>query len=565
MNPCIDCGTELPAGARFCGNCGKVQNPLSSEQFTKYSEPRLQAVFPAGADPMATLIQEKNRPHPSMPAPPAQGDSNIRPPGQVSPEGEHEQRKAALLDAAAFAPGSQPQAPHLPVVQGAPSIHNAPVIQGSPQSVNPLPPAHFSSGSAAHMAAPPAPAGAVGSPVPGHPGIPQFPGGAPPHISPVGAPGNVVPPSGNPYQPGFQQPPSYPGSSPYHTYPPHQYAGQPGPAAPAGTGQFGYTTGHAAHAGQAAATKAAGGIATKFIIIIVAAVVAVGGGAAALAYVVTRPQPLISITSQYTLNKLPVGSTGTRLHFTGQQFANNSAITFLLDNNPAPGGPAVLSDQHGNVRADLIVTTDWSPGLHTLTARDASNNTSQKGVQIRIVPQGQAHTPGPAGAPPDDSSFKIAVQENGQYDGSGSFTRSEQLIVSGHPDPAGGSVCKANDTGKPIHSGGLKTSNGIPYSEDITLTCSGTYQSGSLVYTETLNADVITLNTDGGVITCHLKEARVFEIWSGSYNASGSFTGTITYPSIPQDNFSCTTGSYDSFYFYYYSGNATWTGTPTLS
>jgi hypothetical protein len=142
-------------------------------------------------------------------------------------------------------------------------------------------------------------------------------------------------------------------------------------------------------------TKAAGGASAKAIVF----VVVVAGGIATAAHFLSRPQPLISITSNYKMGNTLAGATGTILHISGQKFSSNSAITFLLDGHVAPGNPGTRSDANGNVSADVTITNAWSVGTHTLTARDASNYSTNNSVSVTIVQPGQANTPGPNGAP----------------------------------------------------------------------------------------------------------------------------------------------------------------------
>ena len=75
---------------------------------------------------------------------------------------------------------------------------------------------------------------------------------------------------------------------------------------------------------------------------------------------------------------------------------------------------------------------------------------SGNGVALKIVSQGQAHTPGPNGAPPDDQTFNI----NASVVPDGEVSYSIKLEVTGGPDPNGGSVCA------PGADGSQQTSNG---------------------------------------------------------------------------------------------------------
>jgi hypothetical protein len=221
---------------------------------------------------------------------------------------------------------------------------------------------------------------------------------------------------------------------------------------------------------------ASGGSAVKTIIIVAAtAVVVAAGGIGAAAYVLSRPQPLISIMSNYRVGNMLAGASGTILHISGQKFSSNSAITFLLDGHGAPGNPGTRSDANGNFQADLMITNGWGVGTHTLTAKDASNYSTQKGVTVMIVPQGQANTPGPMGAPPDDASFRVNAQIKGQTTTGNQINAQETEVVTGHPDPIGGTVCQTEDNGQPNVSTGITTNSHTPYRETSTFSCSGSY------------------------------------------------------------------------------------------
>src|SRR5260370_38202753 len=87
-----------------------------------------------------------------------------------------------------------------------------------------------------------------------------------------------------------------------------------------------------------------------FIVLLVVLVLSVAGGGVA-AYLLTRPQPVMSVTSDYRVASIPAGSTGTVLHVRAHSFSGSSAITFLLDNVAVAGGQNVQSDADGRVAA----------------------------------------------------------------------------------------------------------------------------------------------------------------------------------------------------------------------
>lgn len=303
----------------------------------------------------------------------------------------------------------------------------------------------------------------------------------------------------------------------------------------------------------------AGASGVKTIIIVVVTVVVVAaGGIGAAAYFFNRPQPLITITSNFKNGNSLVGANGTVLHITGQKFSGNSAITFLLDGNTAPGNPGARSDSNGNFSADVKITGAWSVGTHTLTARDASNYSTKNSVSVIIVQPGVAHTPGPNGAPPDDATFTISLSAKGNYSGSGNqpFTRDETLRITGRPDPAGGTVCQNGDDGQKFTASSVTLDTGLAFTQTYSFSCQGSYKGGKITYTEMLVTDVITYTNSG--VSCTLVAPRVNQQVTGSYTSSNTFTGTFVYGRTPQSDFRCTDAN---SYFFYIGGTGTWTGT----
>ncbi len=272
----------------------------------------------------------------------------------------------------------------------------------------------------------------------------------------------------------------------------------------------------------------------KVLLIVLSVLLVLGaGGGGIAAYMLTRPQPVMTVTSTYRIASIPAGSTGTVLHISARSFSGSSAITFLLDNAPVVSGQQVSSDANGNVRADLTITTAWAVGNHTLTAKDASGYTTKVGMPIAIVPQGQAHTPGPHGAPPDDMSFTLNASLQAQDAGTGQQLGSttETLTVTGKPDPSGGTVCQSTDDGQ-IHTYNGSTSNGITYRETYVLSCSGTYKGGKLSYIETATSDKVVFSNG---VSCVARTPYVYEHLEGTFTSQNTLSGTFTSDSITVD------------------------------
>ncbi len=226
---------------------------------------------------------------------------------------------------------------------------------------------------------------------PGGPG--SYPSAYPGSQPPVGYPGSA------PAYPGSQPQGGYPGSAPAYLGSQPQ-GGYPGPA-PAYLGsqpQGSFGAPPIAPPPQPVQQKSGNGLKIALIALVILVILGAGGGVAA--YILTRPKPVITVTSDYKVRSTYAGAAGTVFHIMGQKFSGDSTITILLDGNQAPGTKTIQSDSDGNIKADVVVTPDWPTGNnHTLSARDASGYAPQTAATVAIVNQGEAGTPGPNGSP----------------------------------------------------------------------------------------------------------------------------------------------------------------------
>ncbi len=302
----------------------------------------------------------------------------------------------------------------------------------------------------------------------------------------------------------------------------------------------------------------------KFVLIgaaILLLLAATGGG---IAYYATRPKPLITASSDYKVGSVPAGSTSTTLHVEGKQFSANSAITFLLDGHPAPGSQIVPSDENGAFEADVTVTAKWKLGSHQLTARDANGYTTKRSAKVMVVHQGEANTPGPNGAPADDTGHfflyvTVLIQNSTLLPLTNSTsifdTETRVLIVQGQADPAGGAVCDAQkDNGKTTTTDftqqitlpdGTIVNVGFFPNNDKSLslqklseayTCSGTYHGAQISYTET---NTIYQEVYSKGVTCSLTAPRVIYQLQGAFTSATTASGTF---SVPESTITCSDG-----------------------
>jgi hypothetical protein len=272
----------------------------------------------------------------------------------------------------------------------------------------------------------------------------------------------------------------------------------------------------------------------KVLLISLSIILIIGvGGSAITAYMLSRPQPVMTVTSIYRVGSTLAGSTGTVLHISAHSFTRSTAITFLLDNMPITSNQLVSSDANGTVRTDLMITIAWAVSKHMLVAKDAGGYMTKAGVPVVIVPQGQAHTPGPNGAPPDDMSFtlfaSVHIQDAGTGKQLGSY--SQTLTVTGKPDPSGGTVCQYYDHGQPNTNLG-NDGNGVTYREISVFSCSGIYMGGRLSYIETATSSKIYYSNGQ---SCVARTPFVNEDLEGTFMSPYSISGTLSSDSITWD------------------------------
>ncbi|GHO43580.1 zinc ribbon domain-containing protein [Ktedonospora formicarum] len=506
MQHCRYCGAELPSeDARFCGNCGR-----SISTSTLANAP----MTPSTNDSRPLADAPTMRATPSQPAPaPMPQDTNIATDGFSFQEYQTPLKED---------PGQQ-VAPERANYQAGEHFGVSAVEQ--PSSSRPLPsgtvpPPVPQSGYPAAPAAPPTP------PFPPQ-AVPAQPGIYPPPVTPSQASGLY---QSVPAQPGAYPPPIAPAQS--GAYPqavPVQPGGYPPQTPPAFPG--GYPQGGPYQPPQRKPwlSSTAGKVTLAIIII----AVILGGAGSILIYQMTRPKPIITVSSDYKVGNEPAGASTTILRVTGQQFSGSSTITFLLDNKPLASQSMAISDQDGKFNSNLKIDEGWSIGKHTLTAKDAGGYTTQTGISVNIVTPGQAKTPGPKDAPSDDQSFNLEVLLTGRDTVSGNpYTAKMTLIVTGHPDPTGGSVCTQYADGTPHTNSGI--SNGATIKETATTQCQGTYKGGKIDYNEKLLQDTLEITQQGQTFKCTLNTTNTQFHIEGSFEskstASGSFdSGTQSY------------------------------------
>jgi hypothetical protein len=104
-------------------------------------------------------------------------------------------------------------------------------------------------------------------------------------------------------------------------------------------------------------------------------------------------------------------------------------------------------------------------------------------------------------------------------------------MITGKPDPSGGTVCQSNDDGQ-THTDTGSISSGVTYREIYILSCSGTYKGGKLSYIETATSDKVDLSNG---LSCVARTPYVYQHLVGAFTSQNTISGTFTSDSITAD------------------------------
>jgi hypothetical protein len=155
--------------------------------------------------------------------------------------------------------------------------------------------------------------------------------------------------------------------------------------------------------------------------------------------------------------------------------------------------------------------------------------------------------------PPDDASFTLKVTAD--PDVAQPFSSNPVLIITGHPDPEGGTVCSPDDSGQSFTQNDTTYNTGTPFTRVETATCSGTYKAGQISYTETQTSVKISYQPNGVNVNCVLNNPAVILQLTGTYAGHDTFSGTINSPYV---QYTCDQQG-ESFWHTAFKGP--WTGT----
>jgi hypothetical protein len=218
------------------------------------------------------------------------------------------------------------------------------------------------------------------------------------------------------------------------------------------------------------------------------------------------------------------------------------------------GVPGVHSDGNGKFQADLPITLAWSVGVHKLMAKDGGGYLATNVGSVRIVNRGETNTPGPHGAPPDNSTFTLKITMKQDNSSAAPFTK--MLTVMGQRSSDSATACdELYDHDQQWTSNGtVQGGGGLTYTETDRYSCKGSYKGGKLSYTEMLDSSKANYS-DGS--SCQAASSVVNMQVDGLFSSATILKGTYSEPSY---SVSCTAGQAHN------TGNTTastgtWTGT----
>ncbi len=417
MHRCEFCGSELPPNAHFCGICGQMQNDetKSATQITTLSEPRGTApdTPPVFSNPSLPIAMPEPTGQQDAGATVSSGWSYLLPIPQNPPlpdERQTEESRALplelILPLSAVEFGQLPPG-QSPMVPGTPQVGQVPTIQGTPST----PAGHSPGYAGAHNVVPSAPphvGSAAQSWQPFSPAHQQAHHPSTYHPQPTGP---VHPPQHPTAPPRRQQEPEHEHPARHHRHEhEHEHAHhrtEPSKAQRTHRLRLHSSHTHATHV--ATASKVAVGTATKWLIVAVAAVVVAATSGVVF---VLASAPGLSLSGSSAV------STGGTLHIHGKGFLPGGSVSLTLDHGlpvafdhtgmvdhaghePAMSADALFTLGHsasrassnfsvpvgvaGSFDADLLAQTFWSPGQHTIHARENLGSRSAD-LQFTVLP-----------------------------------------------------------------------------------------------------------------------------------------------------------------------------------
>src|SRR6266567_3825992 len=219
-------------------------------------------------------------------------------------------------------------------------------------------------------------------------------------------------------------------------------------------------------------------------------------------------------------------------HVFGQGNPSSSAPTQYAASGPATP-PAPLPQAPQKKKSGLIILLSMLVVVVLVL-----------GGSIITAVSGRGLSPGPNGAPPNAANGTITTEIPG-------YDTVTTLIVTGSSD--GGTVCASDDDGQP-HTLHRSATDGTPYVDTYTSTCTGTYKDGQLTYSSTTTSEKIVFSNG---VSCVLRASFIGLRLEGTFTSATSISGSR---SSDVGIFDCNQG--DTIQIP--STTGTWTGTANM-
>src|SRR2546428_491473 len=230
------------------------------------------------------------------------------------------------------------------------------------------------------------------------------------------------------------------------------------------------------------------------------------------------------------------GPAGTILTVTGKNFASNSAVTILYDNNTITTEPTTITtDSTGSFTGSITVPTSSGAGTHTVKATDASNHPASAQFTVATIPVATISlnpSSGPVGTTVNISGSNFAANSGItiSYDNAG-ITTTPTTITSTSTGSFTGSITVPSSIAG-LHTVNATDASSNSASAQLTVTTPSISLSPSSGPTGTtvnisgsnfVANSAVTISYDGSGITTTPTTVTA--------NSAGSFTCSITVPS----------------------------------
>src|SRR5256712_200336 len=152
-----------------------------------------------------------------------------------------------------------------------------------------------------------------------------------------------------------------------------------------------------------------------------------------------------------------IGPAGTIITVTGKNFASNSAVTILYDNNTITTEPAtVTTDSTGSFTGSITVPSSSGAGPHTVKATDASNHPASAQFSVMTTPVATISlnpTSGPTGTTVNISGSNFAANSGItiSYDNS-TIATNPVIITTDSTGSFAGSITVPTSSGAGTHT-----------------------------------------------------------------------------------------------------------------